>query len=347
MFPPDRAPLFWPDIDVYFRRDLSQALHLVDRVAAAGGRYLKGAVLHREDLCLKGGRPVAYYDKSTGTTVSEPYEDVIARLVVPLETLDRILRHARAAGLALVLSVYDREGIAFARDIGAVAMKVPSSNITHKALIEEVAAGDVPIVVDTGRSRFAEIERAVGWVRRAGGGERLLLQHSPPGPPAPAGRFHLRMMAHMGRAFGCPVGHSDHHSGLAMVPLAVALGARVIEKGLVMDGAAADIDIAHALPVSRLPEALALIEESWQALGADVRPDAEVPASPPDRMCVIAARTITAGEVIGADALDFAFPPLGIGAEDLDVVIGCTAQVEIPRGTPISREAIRPADGDS
>lgn len=337
-------PVFWPDIDVYFQRDLNQAFHLIDKIAEAGGRFLKGAVLHRGSLCLKGARPMSYYNKSTDKMVSEPFETIVDRHVVPLEMLHRVMSHARRTGLSLVLSVYDNEGLAFAKDVGALAIKIPSSNITHKSLIEVVAESALPMVIDTGRSKFWEIERAVTWAQEKGAGERLIVQHSPPGPPAHAALFHLRMIPHMYRVFACPVGLSDHHRGLAMLPLAVALGASVIEKGLVIDDAKADIDIAHALPVSRLREALVMIDECWYALGESIRPDAEVPMSSVDRMCIIAHRKIAEGEVITRDAIDFAFPPIGIVAEEIDCLLGATAKVSILRGEPIKWSDVRSKD---
>ena len=276
--------------------------------------------------------------------VSEPFENVIDRHVVPLEMLRRVMSHARGTGLSLVLSVYDNEGLAFAKDVGALAIKIPSSNITHRSLIEVVAESALPMVIDTGRSKFREIERAVSWAQKKGAGARLIIQHSPPGPPANAARFHLRMLPHMSRVFSCPVGLSDHHSDFSMLPLAVALGASVVENGLVIDGAKADIDVAHAMPVSRLREAMAMLDESWTALGESIRPDAEVPISSVDRMCIIAHREIAEGEVITRDAIDFAFPPDGIGAEDIDCLLGATAKASILRGEPIRWPDVRPTE---
>lgn len=337
----NHPPVFWPDIDVYFQRDLNQAFHLIDKIAEAGGRFLKGAVLHRGNLCLKDARSVSYYNKKIDQMVSEPFENVIDRHAVPLEMLHKIMSHAHRAGLSLVLSVYDNEGLAFAKDVGVLAIKIPSSNITHKSLIEVVAESALPMVIDTGRSKFWEIERAVRWAKEKEAGARLIIQHSPPGPPAHAAGFHLRMMSHMSRVFSCPVGLSDHHSGLAMLPIAVALGASIVEKGLIIDDATADIDVAHALPVSRLREVLAMLDESWHALGERIRPDAEVPTSSVDRMCIIAHRAIAEGEVITRDAIDYAFPPVGIGAEEIDCLLGAATKVSILRGEPIKWTDVR------
>ena len=135
VFGENSPPQFWPDIDVYFRGDLSQAFHLVDRIAEAGGQYLKGAVLHRESLCLKSGREVSYFNKISGELATDRYDKVIARHVVPLEMLHKVMEHARDAGLQLVLSVYDGEGIDFARDVGALALKVPSSECPMSGMV--------------------------------------------------------------------------------------------------------------------------------------------------------------------------------------------------------------------
>jgi len=335
-------PVFWPDIDVYFRQDESQALRLIDGVAQAGCGFLKGAVLHRADLCLRGARSVCYYDAAQARFIEEPYDQVIARHVVPLNTMARLMSHAQAAGLSVVLSVYDSEGLEFARSIGAVAVKIPSSNITHRALIESVAQSGLPVVIDTGRSRFEEIKHAVQWAKAQGAGARLIVQHAPPGPPARADRFHMRMLRHLSQTFRCPVGLSDHHSGLDMLPMAVALGAAVVEKGLTIDRAAADIDIAHALSVSELPRALRLLQDSWDALGAFVRPDDEVAPYPVDRMCIVAARDIALGEIITRDALGFAFPPDGIGAELVYEVLGGRAKQLIAARTPLTWDVLVP-----
>ena len=84
-----------------------------------------------------------------------------------------------------------------------------------------------------------------------------------------------------------------------------------------------------------------MIDECWYALGESIRPDAEVPMSSVDRMCIIAHREIAEGEVITREAIDFAFPPVGIGAEEIDCLLGATAKVSILRGEPIKWPDVR------
>lgn len=337
----DHPPVFWPDIDVYFRRNETEALRLIDAVAKAGGGFLKGAVLHRADIAL-AGHQTSYFDHLEGRQKTRDYRAIMDEMVIPLPRLSRILDHGRSAGLKLVLSVYDFEGLEFALAQDAAALKIPSSNITHKSLIEATSATGVPLVIDTGRSRWTEIARAVEWAREAGAGERLLLQHSPPGPPASAGAFHMHMLKGLATGFSVPVGLSDHHTGLDMIPIAVTLGASVIEKGLVTSSQEAGIDRAHALPVPELPRAIALMRDAFEALGLERRPDNDAPPAPSDRMGCIAARPLGRGDVLTRDDIGFAFPVDGVGAEHVDRLIGCRLTTDLPAGSPFPANLLDP-----
>ena len=333
---PGQEPVFWPDIDVYFKRDIDLALHIVDRLQAAGVHVVKAAALHDPDCCMAGdGLTTSYHVPGQGT-VTEPYRNVIERHVISLEALNRICAYVRQRGLDLVLSVYDTAGIDLATKHRAAAIKIPSSNIVHQPLIRRAAATGMVLVLDTGRSQLHEIDRAVGWARQAGA-QRMLLQHSPPGPPAAPTDFHLSMMPELGRRHASPYGLSDHFPGTDMLPLAVALGASVIEKGVCADGSTPDIDIAHALPVSQVAHALHGIRLAFAALGtADLSYRGGLPRAS-DRMGLVARRDLRPGDAIDESNVRFAFPALGIPVEEWPDVAGRRLIEPVAAGSAISR----------
>jgi N,N'-diacetyllegionaminate synthase len=335
-------PAFWPDIDVYFKGNVERAVQLVEQIRAAGLGVVKAAALHDARICLDTAARTEFFVRGQGM-VSERYRDIIERHVVGIASLRRIFGHVRDKGLDLVVSVYDDEGIALADEMDAAAIKIPSSNIVHAPLIRAVASTGRPMVIDTGRSSMAEIARAVTWARGAGA-ERLLLQHSPPAPPAPASTFHLRMMGELGTRFDVPYGLSDHHIGTEMLLVAVALGASVLEKGVCAEGTAADIDIAHALPASQLRRVRELIEMAHAALGNRERELPDNRPRPADRMGLVAARDLQAGEVIDLGAVRFAFPALGIPVEAWDEVAGRRLRGSVRRDEPVLAEHLLPRD---
>lgn len=337
---PQTAPAFWPDIDVYFKRDLELALRMVDTLQAMGARVVKTAALHDANVCLPGGAEVQYHVPGRGL-VSEPYRAVIDRHVLPMPDLKRLCEHIRQRGLDLVLSVYDPEGIALAQAFGAVAIKIPSSNIVHAPLIRAAASCAPQLVLDTGRSTLDEIDRAVHWARQAGA-RNLLIQHSPPGPPAGLSDQRLSVMPALGMRHGAAFGLSDHFAGLDMFAIAVVLGAQVIEKGVCPDGADADIDLAHALPLSQVPEALQIIERTHQGLGVADLSERIGRARAPDRMGLVAACALHPGDVIDASNVRFAFPTIGIPVEDWDQVVARAVCANIEAGEPLHMHHFTP-----
>lgn len=327
-------PVFWPDIDVYFKRDVALAIAMVRSMKAVGVETIKGAVLHRADLCLDQDYPTEYFVPGQGLVV-ESYRKIVERHVVDLEHLRRIFGEVRDLGLDLVLSVYDEEGVAFAEEMEAAAIKIPSSNIVHGPLIRTAAAASCPLVIDTGRSSISEIDRAMCWARAAGAAD-ILLQHSPPGPPAPPSQFNMRMMPELGRRFGVPHGLSDHFAGIEMIPIGVAMGASVLEKGVCADDSTADIDLAHALPLSRVPQLLETMALAYESMGVTMRADPATSHRPRDRMGLVAARDLHPGERLDLAGARFAFPAVGIPVEDWDAVVGRVLAVPVAAGQPIS-----------
>ena len=328
------------DIDVYFKNDELKANGLVDAIANAGCRFLKGAILARAELCTPSDEKITYYNAATGHTVEEAYHDIIARHLVPLDVLSRVFSRGRSLGLLPILSVYDEQGISFALSQGAAALKIPSSNVVHAPLIRSAAQTGLPLLLDTGRSTLAEIDRAVSWIKQAVGNAKFIVEHSPPGPPAGAEKFHMRMLPFLAERFACPVGLSDHAIGFDMLPVAVALGASIVEKGLVDDDASPDIDVAHAMPKRDLWRAVTLCNTAWQALGTGPRPELELPKRSVDRMGLVALKDLKPGDRVDLTNVGFAFPPLGIPVEHWDTVKDQVVQSVVAAGTPLYWELL-------
>ncbi|PCI02478.1 MAG: hypothetical protein COB78_13255 [Hyphomicrobiales bacterium] len=325
-------PLFLPDIDVYFKHDIDGAYKLINALSDMGVTTLKGALLHDAEICLPEG-DIGYFVPGEGVK-KENYRQVIERHVVALDVFRRIYSDARDRDLDLILSIYDEAGIELALELQSAALKIPSSNITHARLIQDAASAGLPLILDTGRSSMSEIKRAVGWARLAGAAT-LIIEHSPPGPPANVNDFNINMMTALGEEYDCHDGLSDHYMGTDMMLVATALDADVIEKGVCLDGTTSDIDIAHALPISKVGPALERMKLFHQSLGARERILPTDHQIPPDRMCMVAAVDLPVGTKLTRSNVRFAFPPLGIGSEHWDRLIGMPVKKHVAAGQPL------------
>lgn len=326
-------PLLLPDIDMFFNADMKRAEYMVSAVRDAGLKTIKAAVLHDADVALDCGALETYLDNQ-GNPVSTDYRALIEKKIISKDAHRDLFRFIRDCGLELVLSIYDIEGLDLAISCGAVAIKMPSSNVTHQPLIAAAARSGVPLILDTGKSTWSEIARAIDWAEPARE-HGLVIEHSPEAPPAPLTRHYLSMIPQIRHRFGLHAGLSDHHHGNEMMLAATALGAVLLEKGLTEDNPEADQDVYHAMRLSDLAPLKTLTTAIHTAIGLDERAfPADMP-KPHGRMGLVARTDLDAGAHLDFDTVRFAFPPLGIGTEDWPQVAGRKLAFAVAAGVPV------------
>jgi len=328
-----RPPVLLPDIGTFFNHDVELALTMVKEVKTAGARYLKGEILHDADICLSSD-VAEHYLGHNAQPVQENYRQLIERKTLHLSAYEKIFTPCSTLGMGLVLSVYDMEGADFAQQMGACAIKIASTNVVHATLIRHCAQLGLPLLIDTGKASLDETLRALRWAREAGA-NRLILEYSPPAPPASVSNHNLRVFGLLAEKFDGPLGLSDHHAGEEMLYAATTLGCRVLEKGLCADDNASDQDVFHALPASILAEVISKCRNIHAALGDANRayaPSAERPAA---RMGIVAGKDLASGDTVDIEAVRFAFPTLGIPVEEWDKVNHSRLKAPVAAGQPI------------
>jgi sialic acid synthase SpsE len=316
----DVAPVLLPDIDMFFNKDLILAEKIICELVSSNVNLIKGAVIHDASIALDDGTMESYFNPNEGM-VSENYRALMERKVMTFQEHEQLFKLCLSLGPGLVLSIYDIAGAEFAKDIGACALKIPSTNITHEPLISMLGKLGLPVLLDTGKSTLEEISRAVQWARD-GGVRDLVIEHSPEAPPSSLSNHNLKMLNTLKMSFDCPVGLSDHHAGDEMMYAAIAIGASVIEKGVYFDGQEYDQDVYHAMKVSRVKEVWSKCLNIHEALGDGMRYLQRDRIKPSARMGLVASCDLTEGETISLDSTSFSFPAKGVPTECWSLVKG-------------------------
>src|SRR6185437_7465079 len=100
------------------------------------------------------------------------------------------------------------------------------------------------IILSTGMADLEEVRDAVATLQEAmvparhpdlAGLPPLTILHCTSAYPTDYADVNLNAMATIAREIGVPIGYSDHTEGVFVAPVAVALGARVIEKHITLD----------------------------------------------------------------------------------------------------------------
>jgi N-acetylneuraminate synthase len=315
-------------------RDLEQALALVGLAADAGVDAVKLQTYTADTLAMPTTHPSARVDPVWGAaTLHELYE----RASMPYEFHEPLFARARQRGLAAFSSVFDEPGVDFLERLDVPAYKIASPELVHLPLLQRVGRTRKPVLLSTGMSDLRDVEEALGVLDNAGACAIVLL-HCCSAYPADPAAMNLAAMETMRRAFGYPVGLSDHTTGLAIPIAAAALGACLIEKHFTNDPRRPGPDHRFSMPASELPVLVDGIRSASLARGDGLKHAThdEYANRATARRSIFAAVPIRAGSIISADMLRVVRPGSGLHPRYLELVIGRVARRDVAAGWPLT-----------
>lgn len=241
----------------------------------------------------------------------------------------RALRDAaHKAGIAFVCTPLDMQS---ARFLGPMvdAIKIASGDNTFVPLLEHAGACGKPVILSTGLADLDTVHRAVDIIEDSGssapGAHKLAILHCVSAYPTPPVEANLAAIGTLAENFDYPIGYSDHTLGIEAPVLAVAAGARIIEKHFTIDKAHSDFrDHALSADPDDLAFMISRIRAAEMMLGDGVkRPrGCESEGATAFRRSIAAIRDLPAGHVVREDDLMWIRPGTGLEPGQESLIVG-------------------------
>ena len=268
--------------------------------------------------------------------------DTIADTNFSTEQHAELMRFCEEVGIQYLCTPFSKKSADILDELGIVAFKTGSGELTNIPLMRHIAAKGKPMIVSTGMSLIDEIAETVNVLK--GMGVPLVLTHCVSAYPCPYERVNLQMVPRLAQLFGVPVGLSDHSRGIYTAIASVALGACVLEKHFTFDRTQPGPDHKSSIEGYELGE---LVKGARAVFLAD---GAEREIFPEEREIVAWAREsvvsivpIAKGTKITPDMVTVKRPTAGADAfpaRELDAVIGKTSAADIAADRQILRAQI-------
>lgn len=293
-------------------------------VSDYGFRNLDGQIGHQ-----------AAWNKS----VVEVYEDAS----IPFEWTPTLKEACDEFDIHYFSSPYDYDAIEML-DPYVPAYKAGSSLISWPQAILRMAEFGKPVMIATGDSDMADVERTMDLLLAVN--QQVVLMQCNTNYTAAEGNYdHLHLNVLKTYAERWPnviLGLSDHTQSAAPVVGAVALGARVIERHFTDSNEREGPDHKFALNPQNWAHMVSEVRILERALGSAEKFVAENEKETyiVQRHCLRAARDIRAGEVFTEDMLEVLRPatPGALMAWDIPRVLGRKAAADLPYGRDIRPE---------
>ena len=245
--------------------DMDIARALVDVAASAGCDAVKGQ---------KRTVDVVYTPEQLAAPRPGPWGETAGDLRRLLEMTPaqcgEIAARAKASGLVWSASPWDFASVDTLSTLSVEYVKIASASITDEPLVRACSAMGVPVIMSTGMSTTAEIDRAVEWVV-AGKCTDLALLHTCSAYPSATEDLHLSRIAWLRERYGCVVGYSGHETGVLPSVEAVRMGASIVERHITLDRSMWGSDQAASLEPGGLRILVRAIREleAMRAAGHD------------------------------------------------------------------------------
>jgi N,N'-diacetyllegionaminate synthase len=317
--------------------DLALAKQLVLAAKESGADAVKFQTFQAKHLVTADAPQAEYQAKNSGVTESQ--FDMLKRLELPLEAFAELNRYCQELGILFMSTAFDEESSDFLAGLGMPIFKIPSGELTNLPLLRHIARHGKPMIVSTGMGTLDEVAEAVETIRAAGNDDITVL-HCVSNYPAPPESVNLRAMDAMRAALGVPIGYSDHTMGIEASVIAVAAGAKVIEKHFTLDCEMPGPDHKASLEPADLAEMVRSIRRVEILLGSGLKQpsEAELAVAKIVRRSVVAQTPIPAGTTITEDMLVLRRPGTGIPPAKFHEVPGRRALVDIAEGSMIRWE---------
>jgi N-acetylneuraminate synthase/pseudaminic acid synthase len=317
---------------------LENALKIVEEAKKAGADCLKIQTYtadtltidcNKECFMIKGGLWDGY-----------SYYDLYKEAYTPWEWQKTIKEKCEEVGIDFLSTPFDKTAVDFLEDLGVEFYKVASYEMVDIPLIEYIAGKGKPIIMSCGMASIEEMEEAIQACKKYGN-DKLFLLKCCSEYPADYADMNLEVIPDMQKRFGFTVGLSDHSMGSLAPVVAVALGAKIIEKHVRLEDDTVSADSGFSMGMSEFKK---MVDDVRNASIIKGYATYELTKKEIDgrkgRRSLFAVENIKKGETFTEDNVRSIRPSDGLKPKYYSSLLGSKAKMEYSFGDPISEDEI-------
>ena len=325
----DREVLVVAEIGNNHEGSFARAEEMIGRAAEAGAQAVKFQTIVPEQLVAA--------DQSARLATLRGFQFTQTQF-------EALAGTARAAGVMFLSTPFDVGVVTWLAPL-VPAFKIASGDNDFTAMLRAVAATGKPVIMSTGLAELAEVAGARDllrseWKRRGLPDAGIALLHcvvSYPTPPADENLAAISALASLGES----IGYSVHTLGIEAATLAVAAGARIIEKHFTLDkklSAFRDHQLsADPAELAALVHSVKHVQELMGARGKHVAA-AELESLPAVRRGAYASRNLAAGSRLTAADVSYLRPRAGLSPAEIDLRFGTPLAKPAKAGEALTAE---------
>lgn len=335
---PDTPPYIIAEMSCNHDGDKEKALQLVKVASECGADAIKLQTYTPDTMTIDCKNKEFTINEGlwSGKTLYELYQ----KAHTPWHWTTDLFALAETLKIDIFSSPFDETAVEFLEKFDPPAYKIASLEITDTVLLKAVARTGKPIILSTGTSSLGEIEFALNALYDYGA-QQVALLHCISGYPTPVEEINLSAIPFLRETFKVPIGLSDHTQSSLAASGAIALGARIVEKHLVLDKNDGSLDSEFSLDPDEFSNLVKNCNIMYNALGRsnhDLAPSERETRN--YRRSIYVVENIKRGERLSTKNIRRIRPGYGMACKYYEEIMGKTVNKDLHRGAPLSHEDI-------
>jgi len=262
------------------------------------------------------------------------------------EQFNNLQKLAVKSGLLFISTPLDLESAHFLKGV-VTAFKVASGDNNFYPLLEYISGTGKPILLSSGLADIEQLRKSKNLIEEIWKNNKTLqdlaILHCVSSYPVKPEEANISAIGHLIRDLKCTVGYSDHTLGINACVLAVAAGARIIEKHFTIRNDYSDFrDHQLSANPKDFKEMVTRIREAELLLGSGfktVQPG-EAEGVKLYRRSIVAKTPLKQGHKIQLADLMWIRPAVGLLPGEENLVVGKTLKSTVKTGDPILPEML-------
>ena len=327
------------EIGINHQGDVEIAKQLMKSAKECGADAVKFQKRKVARILTKEGLDMPYENRNS---FGKTYGEHKHALELTDENYHDLVKYAAELDVIFCASGWDEESIDFIDSLCVPFFKMASADLTNFPLLTHTAAKGKPMFLSTGMADLETVRQA--YDRVAEFTREIVLLQCTSTYPCEFDEIGLKVLDTYASEFPDAIlGYSGHELGIAIPPVAVALGARVIERHFTLDRTWKGGDHAASLEPTGLRKMIRNIHHVEEAMGDGVKrlQDSEKPVFRKLAKSIVSAVDIAKGQEITRDMLTTKGPGSGISPMEMGRVEGAKATRDVPRDTVLHEEDIQ------
>ena len=301
-----------------------RATQMIDLAVEMGADCVKFQMRHLDEVYRQ--RTLRKDGEDLGT---EYVLDLLRRFELSVDEHRKLFAYCMKKGIPYLCTPWDARSVEALEELGVLAYKVASADLTNLPLIERLCDTGKPLILSTGMSLRKEVQLTVDFLNKRN--TSFVLLHCNSTYPAPLHDIQLTWMRQL-QGIHELVGYSGHERGIAVTLAAVALGASVVERHFTLDRTMEGPDHAASLDHSEFKRLIEGVREIEQALGdGQERKVSQGEMINRENLgkSLVAATSLSKGAVINAEHIKVRSPGQGLSPQNYEKLLGRILQRDL------------------